>query len=96
MKTSAYIDAKISWLVQGRPTDDKFATTAFRTDKGIDDLFSVYVKFFDEIKETARIYTLVKEMENRLPSLGNKLTITAGHKPIANCLVVGQGMETLD
>lgn len=67
--------------------------TAYRTECGFDDLFSVFVMFSEPSHRTghwerAKIFALVDEMESRLPQVGERLTITAGLRPVAYADVI--------
>lgn len=81
------------------PKAHEIGTTAYREHLGPDDLFSVYIKFIlqegqeSAVCKRAKIYALVPAMDERLPHVGQRLIITSGFKPVAECVVFEQGEE---
>jgi len=92
--------AELRWLIE-RPTSSPTAgLTCYREELGLDDLFSVFVKFESPkgghgAWEMAKIFALVEEMEPRLPSAGGSLILTAGSNPVAVAKVVSECDEPI-
>lgn len=86
------VTARLEWKIANPPTVPTAAITAYRPEYGAGDLFSVVVKFADVgdglCLRFAEISALVEEMEERLPSVGGKLVLTAGVKTVADAEVV--------
>lgn len=91
---------RVTWLIE-QPTKNVAAgLTAYREEFGIDDLFSIYVRFSHASATTgnweqAKIFALVVEMEPRLPPIGGRLIITAGLQPIAQADVIDEAVEAI-
>lgn len=66
--------------------------TGYRAAVGPLDLFSVFVRFA-EGGDRARIYAAFDSMVDRLPGVGERLVLTDGQQPIAECDVVDEGYD---
>jgi len=98
-KNRPYVIVSYKWLLAANkdcpyPRDTKVAITGYREEKGIGDLFSVVVEFLDAGQSgtfgatRAAIQALVEEMDSRMPVEGERLILTAGSKPVAECIVI--------
>jgi len=100
METNSYVIASIKWLQTANEDlihhlrDNKISITGYRSTDGAAGLFSVVVEFLDvpsngpRGSKKVKIYALVEDMESRLPDLGELLVLTAGTRPVAECIVV--------
>ncbi|MDA8444386.1 hypothetical protein [Paracidovorax valerianellae] len=91
---------ELHWLID-EPTNSPTAKlTCYREKRGLDDLFSVFVKFespkgLNGVWQIAKIFTPVKEMEPRLFSGDEQLILTAGIIPVAVAKVLSECSEPI-
>jgi hypothetical protein len=101
IKQRFYVVVSLKWIIDAKeeflyPRDTRIAITGYRESEGINDLFSVIVEFLDVADSDtrgatrAKLYALAEEMESHLPTIGEKFVLTAGAKPIAECIVLQQ------
>lgn len=64
--------------------------TAFRADRDLSDLFSVYAELSADASE-ATVFALSPSMDERLPAPGGTLVLTAGSRTLARARVTGTG-----
>jgi len=98
-KNRPYVIVSIKWLLTAEeeflyPRDPRVAITGYRAGRGIGDIFSVVVEFLEAVNSGTRgatratIQALAEEMESRLPTVGETFVLTAGTKPVADCVVL--------
>ena len=92
--------AELRWLIEAPTRSPTAGLTCYREELGLSDMFSVFVKFESPEGEhgswkKAKIFTLVKEMEPRLPSAGGSLVLTAGAHPVAVAKIVSECDEPI-
>jgi hypothetical protein len=78
------------------PSGRAIGTTGYRESDGAEGLFSIHVTFVDGERgagqeETARIFALVEQMEERLPSIGERFVVIAGSQILAEGVTVDRG-----
>ena len=93
-----FVFARIHWLISNPTNVSTTGITAYRASIGIEDLFSVFVKFSAPSAasghwQLAKIYALVESMEPRLPDIGSILILTAGLTPVAEAEIFEQVEE---
>ncbi|WNG15532.1 hypothetical protein [Cystobacter fuscus] len=102
-KFARFALVKVHWLDIISPLEypslRKFGTTGYREADGPDGLFSIYVVLLDGqpgpgAEQNARIFALVEEMEDRLPTAGEHFVITAGARPVAHCIGINPGLDS--
>lgn len=98
-----FVVVELSWLPVTPPTclpsTQRFGATGYETEVGVEGLFSIYVLLEEEPSaarvQRARVFALVDDMENRLPSVGEQFVIAAGVIPVAQGEVVDAGTGTI-
>lgn len=91
-----HVIAQLHWLTQ-EPLlqSSRLYLTGFREKLGMEDLFSVVIEFSNPdtgttLRGRVKIFALAEAMEYRLPSMGEKLIITAGPKPVALAEIISK------
>ncbi len=93
-----FVEAELQWLIPNPTTQPTAGLNGYRKEVGFDDLFSIYAYFSDRDGvtspwRTAKIFSLVAEMEGRLPAVGDILVLTAGPTPVAEARITRVGSE---
>ncbi|GKS97705.1 hypothetical protein [Acidovorax sp. SUPP2825] len=91
---------ELYWLIDEPTKSPNARLTCYREGRGVDDLFSVFVKFespkeSNRVWQIAKIFALVKEMEPRLVSGDGQLILTAGMIPVAVAKVLSECREPI-
>lgn len=99
-ETRHCVVAELRWLIETPTSSPTAGLTCYRAELGLNDLFSVFVKFESPQVEygtwqKAKIFALVEELEARLPSVGGELVLTAGVNPVAIAKVVSKCAEPI-
>jgi hypothetical protein len=95
-----FVEGDLRWLIENPTSSTTAGITGYRKQHGPDDLFSVYVIFSSRDSQTshwqrAKLFALAPEMEERLPSVGEKFVLTAGMRPVAEIVVVNVGSQAV-
>lgn len=99
-KKRRYVIGKLRWLIDNPTTNPSAGLTGYREGLGLDDLFSVFVRFESPVDHigpwmNAKVYALAEDFESRLPSIGGRLILTAGENPVAIVNVVAECIEKI-
>lgn len=99
-KQRRFVIADLNWLISNPTTQASAGLTAFRQSHGSGDLFSVYLQFSRSDGsargwDNAKICALAEEMEERLPSIGEVLVVTAGSVAVAEAKIISDGVEAV-
>jgi hypothetical protein len=99
-ETRHCVIVELRWLIEKPTTNPAAGLTCYREELGLEDLFSVFVKFTSPAGQhgpgkAAKIFALVEEMEPRLPPVGRSLILTAGSSPIAVAEVISECDELI-
>jgi hypothetical protein len=95
-----FVEGDLRWLIENPTSSTTAGLTGYRKRIGPEDLFSVYVIFSSRDAQTshwqqAKLFALAREMEERLPSVGEEFVLTSGLNPVAEIVIVSMGQEVV-